>query len=87
MGNCKSKKTNDVEDIKYLYKLLKKNYKNILIEHYNLHILIKKNNTTYLIDYNILNHLYEVYIVDRNNIIYSHNNIKKIYIWIKKNIM
>jgi len=87
MGNCKSKKIDDLENIEYLSKLLMRNHYNISLEIQELYIKIRKDKKIYMVDYNILNHLYEVYVFDRNNIIYSHKSIKNIYNWMKKNIL
>ena len=87
MGCKTSKPINDIDDIDKLYHLIYKKNHDVILEKHKFYVKIKINNNFYLIDFNILNKLYEIYIVDRNNIVYSNKNINKIYNWIKKNIL
>lgn len=87
MGCKTSKSINDIDDIDKLYHLISKKNHDVILEKHKFYVKIKINNNFYLIDFNILNNLYEIYIVDRNNIVYSNKNINKIYNWIKKNIL
>lgn len=85
MGNCHTNNINN--NIHTLTSMLIKKYNNYIIFADNNCIKIKNKKTIYIIDFNILNELFEIYIINRNNVVYSHKKIKSIYKWIKKNII